>query len=64
VLDFCTIPANMGGMPAISLNCGFSEGLPVGLQLMGPAMADERLLSAAYAVERALPEARRRPPVP
>lgn len=64
MLDFCTIPANMGGMPAISVNCGFSEGLPVGLQLMGPAMADERLLSAAYAVERALPEACRRPPVP
>ncbi|MHB8637411.1 MAG: Asp-tRNA(Asn)/Glu-tRNA(Gln) amidotransferase subunit GatA [Fimbriimonadaceae bacterium] len=63
MLDFCTIPANMGGMPAISLNCGFSDGLPVGLQLMGPAMADERLLAVAYAVERALPDARRRPPV-
>jgi aspartyl-tRNA(Asn)/glutamyl-tRNA(Gln) amidotransferase subunit A len=64
MLDLCTIPANMGGMPAISLNCGFSEGLPVGLQLMGPAMSDERLLAAAFATERALPEARRRPPVP
>ena len=64
MLDLCTIPANMGGMPAISLNCGFSNGLPVGFQLMGPAMSDERLLSTAYAVERALPEARRRAPVP
>jgi aspartyl-tRNA(Asn)/glutamyl-tRNA(Gln) amidotransferase subunit A len=64
MLDLCTIPANMGGMPAISLNCGFSEGLPVGLQLMGPAMADEGVLEIAYAVERALPEAQRRPPTP
>jgi aspartyl-tRNA(Asn)/glutamyl-tRNA(Gln) amidotransferase subunit A len=63
VLDLCTIPANMNGMPAISLNCGFSEGLPVGLQLMAPPGADELLLAAAYATERALPEARKRPPL-
>lgn len=64
MLDFCTIPANMSGMPALSMNCGFSDGLPVGLQLMAPAMADERLLQISYAVERALPEARTRPPLP
>lgn len=64
MLDFCTIPANMGGMPAISLNCGFSDELPVGLQLMAPPMTDERLLAAAHAIERLLPEARRRPPAP
>jgi aspartyl-tRNA(Asn)/glutamyl-tRNA(Gln) amidotransferase subunit A len=57
LLDYCTIPANLGGFPAISLNCGFSNGLPVGLQLMGPAMEDERLLQLAYAVEQALPSA-------
>lgn len=54
LLDYCTIPANLGGFPGISLNCGFSEGLPVGLQLLAPKMADERLLQIAYAVERAL----------
>ena len=54
VLDLCTIPANMGGFPGISLNCGFSEGLPVGMQLMGPVMGDERLLQLAYLVESAL----------
>lgn len=54
LLDYCTIPANLGGFPGISLNCGFSEGLPVGLQLMGPVMGDEKLLQTAYAVERAL----------
>lgn len=64
VLDLCTIPANMGGFPAISLNCGFSEGLPVGLQLMGPILGDEKLLQLAYATERALPDATRRPTLP
>lgn len=64
MLDFCTIPANMNGMPAISLNCGFSEGLPVGLQLMAPPMEDEALLCAAHAVERILPEAQRYAPDP
>lgn len=53
-MDYCTIPANMGGFPAISLPGGLSDGLPVGLQLMGPAMGDERLLQLAYAVEQAL----------
>jgi len=55
VLDYCTVPANMGGFPAISLPCGLSEGLPVGVHLMGPVMGDERLLQIAYSVEQALP---------
>lgn len=54
VLDLCTIPANMGGFPAISLCCGFAQGLPVGLQLMGAAMDDENLLKTAYQVEQLL----------
>lgn len=53
--DFCTIPANMGGFPAISLPAGLWEGLPVGLQLMAPALRDEALLQLARAVERELP---------
>lgn len=57
-LDYCTIPANLGGFPAISLNCGYVEGLPVGLQLMAPRRADERLLRVAELVETALPQAR------
>lgn len=63
-LDFCTIPANMGGFPALSLNCGFANGLPVGLQLMSALNTDERLLQLSYAVERALPDATGRPPIP
>ncbi|MCE9557761.1 MAG: Asp-tRNA(Asn)/Glu-tRNA(Gln) amidotransferase subunit GatA [Armatimonadetes bacterium] len=61
MLDLCTIPANMGGFPAISLNAGLSGGLPVGLQLMGPVMGDENLLQLAYSVERAMPAATVRP---
>lgn len=64
MLDTCTIPANMGGFPALSLNCGFADGLPIGLHLMGPVLGDERLLQLAYFVERALPDATRRPPLP
>jgi aspartyl-tRNA(Asn)/glutamyl-tRNA(Gln) amidotransferase subunit A len=64
LLDFCTIPANLAGMPGISLNCGFADGLPVGLQLMTPPLQDEKLLQIAYAVERILPDATRRPPIP
>lgn len=64
LLDFCTIPANMGGMPGISLNAGFADGLPAGLQLMTAPLEDEKLLQIAYCVEQALPEATRRPPIP
>ncbi|MCB0825162.1 MAG: Asp-tRNA(Asn)/Glu-tRNA(Gln) amidotransferase subunit GatA [Armatimonadetes bacterium] len=54
LLDLCTIPANMGGFPSISLPSGLSEGLPVGLLLNGPVNGDERLLQISYAVEQAL----------
>lgn len=64
LLDYCTIPANLGGMPSVSLNCGFSEGLPVGLQLTAAPLKDERLLQMAYCVERALPNATAQPPLP
>jgi aspartyl-tRNA(Asn)/glutamyl-tRNA(Gln) amidotransferase subunit A len=64
LLDYCTIPANMGGIPALSLNCGFDKGLPVGLQLIAPPLADEKLLQMAYCVEQVLPDAVKRPPVP
>jgi aspartyl-tRNA(Asn)/glutamyl-tRNA(Gln) amidotransferase subunit A len=51
--DVCTIPANLAGLPALSLPCGFSDGLPVGLQLVGPPLSEETLLRAAYAFEQA-----------
>jgi aspartyl-tRNA(Asn)/glutamyl-tRNA(Gln) amidotransferase subunit A len=53
--DLCTIPSNLYGGPALSVPCGLSDdGLPVGLQVMAPVMADDRLYRVAAAVERAL----------
>jgi len=51
--DLCTIPANLAGLPAISLPCGLSDGLPVGFQLIGPAFSENELLDAAHAFEAA-----------
>jgi len=51
--DVLTIPANMAGIPAMSLPCGFSNGLPIGLQLMAPNFGEETLFQIAYAYEQA-----------
>jgi aspartyl-tRNA(Asn)/glutamyl-tRNA(Gln) amidotransferase subunit A len=61
LLDYLTIPANLAGLPSISLNCGFTRSLPVGLQLMAPVMEDEKMLQAAYSIEQVLPESIARP---
>jgi aspartyl-tRNA(Asn)/glutamyl-tRNA(Gln) amidotransferase subunit A len=52
--DFCTVPMSLAGIPAVSIPCGLSDGLPVGLQLAGPAFSEARLLDAAYALERTI----------
>jgi aspartyl-tRNA(Asn)/glutamyl-tRNA(Gln) amidotransferase subunit A len=52
--DFCTVPMSLAGIPAVSIPCGLSDGLPVGFQLAGPAFSEGRLLDAAHALERAL----------
>jgi aspartyl-tRNA(Asn)/glutamyl-tRNA(Gln) amidotransferase subunit A len=52
--DFCTVPMPLAGIPAISIPCGLSEGLPVGFQLAGPAFSESRMLDAAYALEQAI----------
>jgi aspartyl-tRNA(Asn)/glutamyl-tRNA(Gln) amidotransferase subunit A len=51
--DLCTLPASLAGTPAISVPCGVSEGLPVGLQIMAPALADDRCFRVAAAFESA-----------
>jgi aspartyl-tRNA(Asn)/glutamyl-tRNA(Gln) amidotransferase subunit A len=58
-----TIPCNLTGMPAISVPCGFSEpdGLPVGVQIMGPAFAEPLVLRVAAAYEAATQWRRQRP---
>jgi aspartyl-tRNA(Asn)/glutamyl-tRNA(Gln) amidotransferase subunit A len=50
--DIFVCPINLAGLPALSLPVGRSEGLPVGAQLIAPAFEEERLLSAAAALER------------
>ena len=52
--DFCTVPMSLAGIPAISLPCGLSEGLPVGFQLAGPAFSENALLDASHALEQAI----------
>jgi aspartyl-tRNA(Asn)/glutamyl-tRNA(Gln) amidotransferase subunit A len=49
--DLATVPANLAGVPALSMPCGLADGLPVGLQIMAPALADERMYRVAGALE-------------
>ena len=51
--DVCTLPVNIAGLPAISLPCGLAQGLPVGLQIIGPSLGEEAVLRTAYAYEQA-----------
>jgi aspartyl-tRNA(Asn)/glutamyl-tRNA(Gln) amidotransferase subunit A len=53
--DVFTIPANMAGIPGISIPCGFSNNLPVGLQFLGQAFEESTLLGVAHAYERSQP---------
>src|SRR2546425_337560 len=60
--DVFAVPADMTGLPAISVPCGFSaEGLPIGLQFIGKALDEVSVLRTAYAYEQATPWRARRP---
>ena len=61
--DIDTVPVNLAGVPAISVPCGFHEGLPLGAQLIAPPLGEGRLLKAAEAYEKAAPEMFKRPPL-
>ncbi len=50
--DILTVPVNLAGIPAISVPCGTSAGMPVGLQIMGRPWEDERVIDVAYAFEQ------------
>jgi aspartyl-tRNA(Asn)/glutamyl-tRNA(Gln) amidotransferase subunit A len=55
--DLLTVSANLGGLCALSMPCGWSEAspkLPIGLQLMGAPFMETHILRAAYALEQAL----------
>jgi aspartyl-tRNA(Asn)/glutamyl-tRNA(Gln) amidotransferase subunit A len=62
--DLCTIPSDLAGNAALSVPCGLApeDGLPVGLQIMAPVLADDRLYRVGAAVEAAL-DARRGHPL-
>jgi aspartyl-tRNA(Asn)/glutamyl-tRNA(Gln) amidotransferase subunit A len=50
--DIFTVPANLAGLPAVSLPCGLAGGLPVGLQLLGRPFDEAALLAAGAAYQR------------
>ncbi len=50
--DIYTIGANLAGLPAVSIPCGFVQGLPVGLQIVGAHFAEERILNVAHRYQR------------
>lgn len=55
--DICTTPVNLAGIPGISIPVGFaSNGMPIGMQLLAPAMGEEVLFRTAYTFEQACPE--------
>lgn len=62
--DVYTVPASIAGIPAISIPCGFEEGLPVGLQVMGPALAEDLILRVAHAFEQSSDFHLAHPPLP
>ena len=52
--DLLTIPSCVAGLPGLNIPCGLSEGLPVGLQLIGPQFAENTLFRVGHALERAI----------
>ncbi len=50
--DIFTVPASLSGLPAVSVPCGFHEGLPLGMQLIGPHFAEQNVLRTAEAYQR------------
>ena len=63
LVDIYTLPVNVAGLPAISVPCGFSDGMPVGLQLIGPHLSEGKLLNTAHAYQQATTWHQERPEI-
>ena len=63
LVDVCTLPVNIAGLPGLSVPCGFSEGLPVGMQLIGPHMSEPTLLRIGHAYQQATDWHLQQPPL-
>jgi aspartyl-tRNA(Asn)/glutamyl-tRNA(Gln) amidotransferase subunit A len=63
LMDYFTIPMSLAGVPALSVPCGYIDGLPVGLQIVAPAFEEGRMLGVAHAYEQATKVAWQREPV-
>ena len=63
LIDVCTLPVNIAGLPGLSVPCGFSDGLPVGMQFIGPHFSEETLLRTARAYEEATAWSSARPEI-
>ncbi|MDX1521581.1 MAG: Asp-tRNA(Asn)/Glu-tRNA(Gln) amidotransferase subunit GatA, partial [Anaerolineae bacterium] len=61
LVDVLTVLLNLAGVCGISVPCGFSEGMPVGLQIIGPALGESTILRTAYRYEQATGWHERRP---
>jgi aspartyl-tRNA(Asn)/glutamyl-tRNA(Gln) amidotransferase subunit A len=61
--DIYTLSCNLAGICGLSLPCGFTDGLPIGLQVQGPAFSEESVLRVAYAYEQATAWHRQHPTV-
>lgn len=61
--DVCTLPVSLAGLPGLSIPCGFSEGLPVGFQLIGRPLDEPTVLRAGDAYQRVTDWHTRRPPL-
>lgn len=60
--DIGTISANLAGIPGMSLPCGYdSDGMPIGLQILAPALGEEKLFNVAYNFEQAIKDSQRYP---
>ena len=61
--DILTVPANLTGCPAISIPCGFKNGLPVGMQIIGRPFDEDTILKVAYAFEQSTDYHKLRPSI-